>query len=76
MEHKNAVLQGLEDMRVYDGYGNGIIYHVNGVNYTLDQMIEEIKNETEVGKEFSQNIYDTILSYMGKFSQKCRFNER
>lgn len=75
MEHKNAVLQGLEDMRVYDGHGNGIIYHVNGVNYTLDQMIEEIENETEVGKEFSQNIYDTILSYMGKFSQKCRLNE-
>lgn len=69
MKHKNAVLQGLENMRVYDGHGNGITYHINGTDYTLDQMIEEIKNETVVGKEFSQGVYDTIISYLGKFSQ-------
>ena len=69
MEHKNAVLQGLENMRIYDGIGNGIVYSVNGVNYTLDKMIEEIKAETEVGNAFSQSIYNTILSYLGKFSQ-------
>ncbi len=69
MNNKNAVLQGLEDMRKYDGHGNGMQYSVNGTNYTTDQMIEEIKNDTEVGKEFSQSIYDTIVSYMGKFSQ-------
>ena len=69
MEQKNAVLQGLENMRVYDGVGNGIVYSVNGANYTLDQMIEEIKNETEVGNKFSQSVYDKILSYLGKFSQ-------
>lgn len=71
MEHKNAVLQGLENMRVYDGIGNGVVYSINGVNYTTDQMIEEIKNETDVGKEFSQGVYDTIISYLGKFSQKA-----
>ena len=69
MTHKNAVLQGLENMRIYDGVGNGIVYAVNGVDYTTDQMIEEIKNETEVGNQFSQSIYDTIISYLGKFSQ-------
>ena len=68
MEHKNAVLQGLENMRIYDGIGNRIVYSVNGVNYSLDRMIEEIKNETEIGNTFSQSIYNTILSYLGKFS--------
>ena len=69
MEHKNAVLQGLEDMRVYDGVGNGIVYSVDGVDYNTDQMIEEVKNETDIGKKFSQSIYDAIISYLGKFSQ-------
>ena len=72
MEHKNAVLQGLENMRVYDGVGNGVVYSVNGVNYALDQMIEEVKNETEIGNKFSQSVYDTIVSYLGKFSQNVK----
>ena len=70
MEHKNAVLQGLKDMRVYDGIGDGVVYSVNGTNYTTDQMIQEIENDTEVGKAFSQSVYNTIISYLGKFSQK------
>lgn len=69
MTHKNAVLQGLENMRIYDGVGDGIVYSVNGINYTTDQMIEEIENETEVGNQFAQSVYDTIISYMGKFTQ-------
>lgn len=69
MRHINAVLQGLEDMRKYDGIGNGLQYSVDGVNYTTDQIIEEIKNGTEVGNEFSQMVYNAIISFMGKFSQ-------
>lgn len=69
MEHNNAVLHGLQDMKVFDGIGNGIIYSVAGNDYTTDQMIEEIKNDTDVGREFSQMIYNTIISYMSKFSQ-------
>lgn len=68
MNHKNAVLQGLKNMKVYDGIGNGIVYSVNGIHYTTDKMIEEIESETEVGKEFSQSVYDTIISYLGKFN--------
>jgi len=69
MNHKNAVLQGLENMKIHDGHGNGLQYSVNGTNYTTDNMISEIQNDTSVGKEFLQNVYDTILSYMGKFTQ-------
>lgn len=69
MNHKNAVLQGLENMKEYDGHGMGLQYSVNGTDYTTDQMIEEIKNDTEVGRDFSQSVYDIIISYLGKFSQ-------
>lgn len=69
MEHKNAVLQGLLNMKVYDGIGNGIVYSVDGVNYTTDQMIAEVQNETAIGNKFSQSVYDAIVSYFGKFSQ-------
>lgn len=70
MQHNNAVLRGLQDMKVFDGIDNGIIYSVAGNDYTTDQMIEEIKNDTDVGREFSQMIYNTIISYMSKFSQR------
>ena len=69
MNHKNAVLHGLENMKEFDGHGNGLQYSVDGINYTVNQIIEEIKNDTEIGNKFSQNIYDLILTYMGKFSQ-------
>ena len=70
MEHTNAVLQGLKNMRVYDCIGSGIVYTFNGVNYTTDEMIKELENNTEIGKAFSQSVYDTIISYMGKFTQQ------
>lgn len=72
MEHTNAVLQGLENMKMYDGHGNGLQYSVNGNDYTVDQMIEEIKNDTKVGRTFLQNVYDLTLTYMGKFSQNAK----
>lgn len=72
MEHKNAVLQGLENMRKYDDIGSGIVYSVNGMDYTTDQMIIEIKNKTEVGCQFAQSVYDNIISYLGKFSQNVK----
>lgn len=68
MTHKNAVLVALENMRKYDGYSNDLLYSVNGNDYSTDQIIEEIKNDTDIGDKFSQDVYDTILSYMGKFS--------
>lgn len=69
MTHENAVLIGLEEMKKYDGHGEGLQYTADGVNYSVNQMIEEIRNDTDVGKSFSQNVYDIVLTYMGKFSQ-------
>lgn len=69
MKHKNAVLKGLENMKEYDQCGTGIIYKINNQKYTVDEMITEIENETEVGIAFSQEVYNMVLTYLGKFSQ-------
>ena len=69
MTHENAVLKGLEAMREYDRHGGGVSYSQDGKDYTVDEMIEEIREETEIGKRFSENVYEMILTYMGKFSQ-------
>lgn len=67
--HKSAVLQGLDNMKEYDGYGGGIVYSVGDIDYSLDQIKKEVELGTDVGEKFSQEIYDTIVSYMGKFTQ-------
>jgi hypothetical protein len=37
MNHKNAVLQGLENMKEFDGYGTGILfYDDNGNAFTIN----------------------------------------
>jgi len=44
MNHKNAGLQGLENMRVHDGHGGGLQYSVNEVNYSTDEIIIVVTN--------------------------------
>lgn len=75
MTHKNAVLKGLENMKEYDKHGNGLVYNTGNINYSLDEMIIEIKNNTEIGKKFSQKVYDAIISYFLKFSQNLSESE-
>ena len=67
--HKNAVLQGLENMREFDGHGGGIQYIEEGNNFTVDQMIYEIKVGSKVGNKFLMSVYDIILTYLAKFTQ-------
>lgn len=69
MNHENAVLRGLEAMREYDGHGDGLSYSLDGRDYTVDEMIEEIRAGSEAGNRFCLNVYELILTYMGKFSQ-------
>jgi len=71
LNNKNAVLLGLERMKQYDGHGNGVQYVHDNVEYTVNQMIEEINKGSIVGKEFVTNVYEMILTYMGKFTQNA-----
>lgn len=67
--HENAVLEGLKRMREYDKHGDGLCYEVDGVNYTTDEIIKELENGSDIGRKYSDNVYDMVLTYMGKFSQ-------
>jgi len=69
LDHKNTVLQGLENMREFDTHSDGLQYAVDGKDYSVNEIITEIKTDSIVGNKFSQNIYDTVITYLGKFSQ-------
>ena len=65
---KDAVLDSLYRLRDRDDFGEVISFHIKDQDLTLNQMITEVEQQTEIGTEFSNNVYDLTLSYMGKFS--------
>lgn len=42
-------------------------FTVNGITYSMEQMMEELKNNTEIGLEYRRNVNKMILTYMMKF---------
>ena len=65
LEELDAVIIGLEDLKYeYDNFG---VFHVNDKDYSITQLIEELKNGTEVGERFKNNVYKLTLTYMMKF---------
>lgn len=63
MQHKNAVLKGLENLKENEITGT---YKFNGRIFSIDEMMEEVKNETTTGLAFSQEIYDMVISFFTK----------
>lgn len=65
LEELDAVIVGLEDLKYeYDNFG---IFHVNDKDYSIAQLIEELKNGTEIGERFKNNVYKLTLTYLMKF---------
>lgn len=48
----------------YNSTGNFII---NGREIALDQMLEEVRNKTEIGEKFTMEVYKNVITYMMKF---------
>ena len=42
-------------------------FTVTGITYSMEQMMEELKNNTEIGLEYRRNVNKMILTYMMKF---------
>lgn len=40
---------------------------VNDKEYSLDELLKELENHTEVGQKFRDDIYGMILAYLMKF---------
>lgn len=65
LEELDAVIVGLEDLKYeYDNFG---MFHVNDKDYSIAQLIEELKNGTEIGERFKNNVYKLTLTYLMKF---------
>ena len=48
----------------YNSTGNFII---NGREIALNQMLEEVRNKTEIGEKFTMEVYKNVITYMMKF---------
>lgn len=40
---------------------------VDGNSYSIGQMMEELRNDTKIGRQFRKNVNKNILTYMMKF---------
>lgn len=40
---------------------------VDGNSYSIGQMMEELRNDTKIGRKFRKNVNKNILTYMMKF---------
>lgn len=40
---------------------------VKGTTYSMEQMMEELRNDTRIGKEFRKAVNKMVLTYMMKF---------
>lgn len=48
----------------YNSTGNFII---NGREIALDQMLEEVRNKTEIGEDFTIEVFKNVITFMMKF---------
>ena len=60
--YKNLVLQGFENQKNH-GRNMEEKYSIDGVDYTIDQIIEEVKNETDIGNKFVEMYKQTIQEH-------------
>lgn len=65
LEELDAVITGLEDLK-YE-YDNSGLFRVDDKDYSIAQLIAELKNGTEAGEHFRNNVYRLTLTYLMKF---------
>ncbi len=65
LEELDAIIAGLEDLKFeYENLG---LFHINDKDYSIEQLIEELKNGTEIGNCFRDNVNKLTLTYLMKF---------
>ena len=65
IEELDAIIISMEDLKEeYDSTGD---FLVDGKEYPIKVMIEELKKGTEVGNKFRNSVLKMVLTYMMKF---------
>ena len=61
----NVLLDSIKELK--EEYHSTGEFIVKGTTYSMEQMMEELKNNTEIGLEYRRNVNKMILTYMMKF---------
>lgn len=62
----DSVIMSLEDMK--KDYNDISYFVVEGKKYSIDALLNELKNGTETGESFRKNVNEMILAYLMKFT--------
>ena len=61
----DAVTASLEEL--INDYGEDGFFIVDGINYQANELLNELKTNSSVGKKFRKQITKTIVQYFMKF---------
>ena len=64
--HKSdSLYESLKELK--EEYHSTSEFVVDGNSYSIEQMLEELRNDTKIGREFRKSVNKMILTYMMKF---------
>ncbi|WP_270210251.1 hypothetical protein [Dorea amylophila] len=64
--HKSdSLYESLKELK--EEYHSTGEFVVDGNSYSIEQMLEELRNDTKIGREFRKSVNKMILTYMMKF---------
>ena len=65
LHESDSLFESLKELKEeYHGTGEFV---VDGNSYSIGQMMEELRNDTKIGRQFRKNVNKNILTYMMKF---------
>ena len=59
------ILSAMEE--IVKEYGNQGEFTINGQRFTTDELLNELRNETQAGFEFRKQVAEMIITYLMKF---------
>lgn len=65
IHESDSLYESLKELK--EEYHSTGEFVVDGNSYSIGQMMEELRNDTKIGREFRKSVNKMILTYMMKF---------
>ena len=65
LHESDSLFESLKELK--EEYHSTGEFVVDGNSYSIGQMMEELRNDTKIGRKFQKNVNKNILTYMMKF---------
>lgn len=65
IHESDSLYESLKELK--EEYHSTGEFVVDGNSYSIGQMMEELRNDTKIGRQFRKNVNKNILTYMMKF---------